>query len=628
MRIRVFEAFAGYGSQMMALRRVARHHAGGADFQLVGWSEIDDNAIAAHNAVFPEYAECNHGDISKVDWERVSDFDLFTYSFPCFRAGTLVYTTNGYKTIEAIRIGDMVLTHLNRFKPVTQLMEKRKKGVRVSIKTMCAETIHCTDEHPFYVRKMFKKGHKSIRCFHNAEWVNAKDLTKKHYVGYAINVKEEIPVWNGAVLHNWGHNRKVNELSSLFANPSFWYLMGRYVGDGWKRQNEHSKGVIICCGGRNREKLESAFNTVGWNAFKANERTVTKYHICSKELCAFVDRYGYYAHSKRIDSDTLNLPIPLLKSFLDGVIDSDGCRVGKLIKITSVSRELIYDIGRCVAKVYKRPFSIGKCIRPRTTYIEGRTVNQLDLYTISFKESDDKQDRAFYEDGYLWLPISSIEYSEDDYPVYNLSVEDDESYTANGVIVHNCQDISNAGLQRGLREGSGSRSSLLWECRRAIEKKRPSFLLLENVAALASKKFMPDFQRWIDYLDEQGYKTYWKKINAKDFGVPQNRVRVFAVSIRKDASAKFPQLFPSGIKYDFPQPFPLERRLRDVLVTYHDGESVEDRYYLKPDVILGRMKWNAKTTTNHKFEYTEGGGIAKTILSGGMRNDDNYIQEQ
>jgi DNA (cytosine-5)-methyltransferase 1 len=124
---------------------------------------------------------------------------------------------------------------------------------------------------------------------------------------------------------------------------------------------------------------------------------------------------------------------------------------------------------------------------------------------------------------------------------------------------------------------------------------------------LASKKFMPDFQRWIDYLDEQGYRTFWKKINAKDFGVPQNRVRVFALSIRKDASAKFPQLFPSGIKYDFPQPFPLERRLRDILVTYHDGESVEDRYYLKTDVILGRLKWNAETTTNHKFEYTEGG---------------------
>lgn len=73
MRIRVFEAFAGYGSQMMALRRVARRHAGGADFQLVGWSEIDDDAIAAHNAVFPEYAECNHGDISKVANLRVPD---------------------------------------------------------------------------------------------------------------------------------------------------------------------------------------------------------------------------------------------------------------------------------------------------------------------------------------------------------------------------------------------------------------------------------------------------------------------------------------------------------------------------------------------------------------------------
>lgn len=191
-----------------------------------------------------------------------------------------------------------------------------------------------------------------------------------------------------------------------------------------------------------------------------------------------------------------------------------------------------------------------------------------------------------------------------------------------------CQDISNAGLQRGLQEGSGSRSSLLWECRKAIEAKRPTFLLLENVAALASKKFMPDFKRWIDYLEGQGYKTFWKKINAKDYGVPQNRVRVFAVSIHKDAKAKFPHLFAGGIKYDFPKPFELIPRLRDVLVTYHDGQTVDERYYLKTETVLGRLKWNAETTTNHKWETTEGGGIAKTLQAGTMRNDDNYIDEK
>lgn len=105
-------------------------------------------------------------------------------------------------------------------------------------------------------------------------------------------------------------------------------------------------------------------------------------------------------------------------------------------------------------------------------------------------------------------------------------------------------------------------------------------------------------------------------------------MRVFAISIHKNAVAKFPHLFPSGIKYEFPKPFPLDRRLRDILVTYHDGEIVDDRYYLKTETILGRLKWNAETTTNHKFEYTEGEGIAKTIQAGVMRNDDNYIIEK
>lgn len=179
-----------------------------------------------------------------------------------------------------------------------------------------------------------------------------------------------------------------------------------------------------------------------------------------------------------------------------------------------------------------------------------------------------------------------------------------------------------------MQEGSGSRSSLLWECRKAIEAKHPSFLLLENVAALVSKKFMPDFQRWIDYLEAEDYKTFWKKINAKDYGVPQNRVRVFAVSIHKDAKDKFPHLFSNGIAYDFPKPFELIPRLRDVLVTYHDGQTVDEKYYLKTERVEHLLKWNAETSTNHKFETDNGSGIAKTVLSGMHRNDENYIDEK
>lgn len=131
-----------------------------------------------------------------------------------------------------------------------------------------------------------------------------------------------------------------------------------------------------------------------------------------------------------------------------------------------------------------------------------------------------------------------------------------------------CQDISNAGKQKGFIEGSGSRSSLLWECRRAIEAKRPRFLLMENVKALVQKKFMPEFQRWIDTLADLGYASFWQALNAKDFGIPQNRERVFMVSILGDAT------------FELPKPFPLEKRLRDVL-----EDNVDESYYLRDEQV-------------------------------------------
>ena len=154
--------------------------------------------------------------------------------------------------------------------------------------------------------------------------------------------------------------------------------------------------------------------------------------------------------------------------------------------------------------------------------------------------------------------------------VYNLEVEEDHSYTANTVIVHNCQDFSQAGKQAGGEDGSGTRSSLLWEGQKAITIKRPKYCLLENVSALVSEKFMPLFFRWFRTLEDLGYSSFWKVLNAKDYGVPQNRERVFLLSIRDDV--KFP--------YYFPKPMKLEKRLNDIL-----ENNVDEKYYLK-DVTI------------------------------------------
>lgn len=131
-----------------------------------------------------------------------------------------------------------------------------------------------------------------------------------------------------------------------------------------------------------------------------------------------------------------------------------------------------------------------------------------------------------------------------------------------------CQDFSNAGLQKGGDEGSGTRSSLLWEVKRAIEAKHPGYLMMENVKALVSQKFLPTFRLWLDWLSGQGYVNFVEVLNAKDYGVPQNRERVFVVSMLENTW------------FNFPQPVELELRLKDLL-----EDEVDAKYYLAQDRV-------------------------------------------
>lgn len=146
-----------------------------------------------------------------------------------------------------------------------------------------------------------------------------------------------------------------------------------------------------------------------------------------------------------------------------------------------------------------------------------------------------------------------------------------------------CTDISNAGVQKGLEEGSGTRSSLLWECKKTIEIKRPKYLMMENVKALVSAKFLPFYKKWEQWLAEMGYDNHCKVMNAKDYGVPQNRERIFIISILGDQGFKFPE------------PFPLEKRLKDVL-----EDKVAEKYYLSEKAVEGFLKHNE----NHEAKGT------------------------
>lgn len=199
-----------------------------------------------------------------------------------------------------------------------------------------------------------------------------------------------------------------------------------------------------------------------------------------------------------------------------------------------------------------------------------------------------------------------------------------------------CQDISQAGKQMGLTQGSDTRSALLWNVVDAIVALKPKYLLQENVKALVSKKFMPDFEKWMAKLDELGYHSKWAVVNAKEHGVPQNRERVFCISWRKD-------LHDESWEYVFPATKPLETVLADIL-----EDEVDESYYLSDKAVEGFMKTSADFSHNHNFapkasledtgsrqgvrvkgqEDKQENDVAFTIRTkAGGRIDDNFVDE-
>lgn len=157
-----------------------------------------------------------------------------------------------------------------------------------------------------------------------------------------------------------------------------------------------------------------------------------------------------------------------------------------------------------------------------------------------------------------------------------------------------CTDISSAGQQKGLEEGSGTRSGLLWECKKAIELKRPKYLLMENVKALTQKKFLPYLHKWHSFLTEMRYTNFTQILNSKNFGVPQNRERVFMVSILGDAW------------FDFPKPFQSDKKLKDLLY-----EPINNKYF-RIRKLTEKECFRLMDVSDENINKIQNSGISKT----------------
>lgn len=179
-----------------------------------------------------------------------------------------------------------------------------------------------------------------------------------------------------------------------------------------------------------------------------------------------------------------------------------------------------------------------------------------------------------------------------------------------------CQDFSIAGRLAGGDKGSGTRSSLMWCTVDIVEVVKPKYVVWENVKNLLSSKNRHNFDGYLEIMNKLGYNSYYKVLNSKHYGIPQNRERVFTVSVRKDL----------GLNYEFPPEIELTKKLKDVL-----EESVDEKYYLSDKLIAGLIantERQREKGNGFAFETTDGDCVAKTVTTrvGACRSGDNYIQ--
>lgn len=443
-------------------------------------------------------------DIRRVYAGDIPKADCWCFGFPCFAKGTYILTEKGYIPIEDISVGDKVLTHKGRWRKVTATMHR--DGARLwDVNGFGILPTRTTAGHPYYVAKPdqpmeFKKVEQL-----DGSWYSTMVLPDAESDGYS---------------------------------KEMWWIIGRYLADGWRveRKDRPSGGrIVFAISDDKRTEFEQRLREAKLHGTYTKERTCGKYHVCNNQLYEYLEKFGKYAHGKRIPREALCLPREKAKYFFDGYMSGDGRSDRE--EATSTSAALI--LGMCIIaqRIGKSVPAVYYTRRDEKCVIQGRECRQRDTYTFRISS---KSVKGHYRARYVCRELYQPTESDDFGTVYNISVEEDNSYVANGAIVHNCQDISVAGKQVGFQ---GNRSSLFFRVMYLIgqlkEEDKPTYLFIENVKNLLSVNGGWDFARLLIEMDQQGYDAEWQVLNSKDFGVPQNRERCFIIGhLRGRSTAK------------------------------------------------------------------------------------------
>ena len=454
------------------------------------------------------------------------DRPVWTGSAPCFVAGTLILTDSGLKPIESIVVGERVLTHTGRFMPVLSVMSSYKETVIV--KGQGVSQIETTAEHPFYARKAFRDNKRASASYgkkimSDPQWVEAKDLA-----GLRWSMPSTIPAvtmpevksFNAGVTFDrscgryrakayvngcpqWVGSSKSREEALAFRKSAaklegfqevenlpdsiesleFAQFLGYWLGDGWTTNQSKDPGKVRLCGAKaDADLIARLAKDAGLTGYGSIEKTSARFTIGSKSLADWLDaNFGYGAGNKFIPTWLYGMPDNFCSAFLDGLLLADGCKWtqqkggGAVRQLTTKSKKLAIGV-RILMNRLGKSASIQWNKGRNNHEIDGRKVNDSGHYQVIEYATA----RSYVDDGlHGWSTVRSVTPTGQAKPVFNIEVEGDNSYVADGIVVHNCQPFSAAGKGKGFDDERHLWPAFFW----LISQCRPETVFGEQVAS-------------------------------------------------------------------------------------------------------------------------------------------------
>ena len=410
----MLELFSGTGHMAQAFRQK-------------GWK-----AFTVDNA----YPATSQADVNKLTKKDIIELcggepNFIHASPPCFTANELVLTARGHIPICEVKVGDLVLTHKCRWRRVTAIGRKIS-GTQLLLKGYGSQ-VRCTKNHPFLIRDITshvygptnKRKSRRVKKIGESRWEDAIKIVGKYW---AIPLQTEEIKCHADIL-----------------DP---YTIGRWLGDGWV--NVERETIMICTGLNDGDNLEEKLSHSGLKWMRNNEKTSARFTVHDKTLSWWLQsNFRSGAENKLLPGWIFGKDKNYKENLLKGYLDADGHRdeIFKCWKATSISRSLICGIQLLSINIGLTATTVFNPSRKKDHFIEGRKIANKESWGIVIH--DYNKERIYFtkmNDNLGYGKVRSRQWKSGKSFVYNLSIDEDETYTINNIVVHNCTAFSVASI--------------------------------------------------------------------------------------------------------------------------------------------------------------------------------------